>query len=49
MCRETEPNWDKDLADDVKGEVESKYGTVTALKVDKESQVRRLCLSALFT
>ncbi|PPQ62839.1 hypothetical protein CVT24_000533 [Panaeolus cyanescens] len=35
---ETERDWDKDLGDDVKGECESKYGPVTAIKVEKESQ-----------
>lgn len=35
--RETERNWDLDLADDVKGEVESKYGKVKRIKVDKMS------------
>lgn len=37
--RETERDWDKDLAEDVKGECESKYGHVLAIKVEKESQV----------
>ena len=37
--RETERDWDKDLAEDVKGECESKYGPVTAIKVEKETQV----------
>lgn len=40
--RETERDWDKDLADDVKSEVEEKYGRVDFIKVEKESQV---CLS----
>ncbi|KAJ2931145.1 hypothetical protein H1R20_g5968, partial [Candolleomyces eurysporus] len=35
---ETEANWDKELAEDVKGECESKYGPVSALKVEKDSQ-----------
>ncbi|KAI3621864.1 rna-binding protein 39-like isoform 1 [Moniliophthora roreri] len=35
---ETERDWDKDLADDVKGECEEKYGKVTAIKVEKETQ-----------
>ncbi|KAK4683787.1 RNA-binding protein 23/39, partial [Tremellales sp. Uapishka_1] len=34
---ETERNWDLDLAEDIKGEVESKYGTVKRLKVEKMS------------
>ncbi|KAK0198350.1 hypothetical protein F5146DRAFT_1019244 [Armillaria mellea] len=35
---ETDPNWDKELADEVKGECDSKYGKVHAIKVEKESQ-----------
>ncbi|KAF8227436.1 splicing factor, CC1-like protein [Tricholoma matsutake] len=35
---ETERDWDKDLADDVKGECEDKYGPVEAIKVEKETQ-----------
>ncbi|KAF8168137.1 hypothetical protein B0H34DRAFT_792777 [Crassisporium funariophilum] len=35
---ETERDWDKDLAEDVKGECESKYGPVSAIKVEKETQ-----------
>ncbi|RXK40201.1 hypothetical protein M231_02475 [Tremella mesenterica] len=34
---ETERNWDLDLAEDVKGEIESKYGRVKRIKVDKMS------------
>lgn len=34
---ETERDWDKDLADEVKGECEEKYGRVEAIKVDKDS------------
>ncbi|KAK8854850.1 hypothetical protein IAR55_003589 [Kwoniella newhampshirensis] len=34
---ETERNWDLDLAEDVKGEVEGKYGQVKRIKVDKMS------------
>ncbi|WVW85709.1 hypothetical protein I302_107747 [Kwoniella bestiolae CBS 10118] len=34
---ETERNWDLDLAEDVKGEVESKYGKVKRIKVEKMS------------
>lgn len=37
--RETERDWDKDLAEDVKGECESKYGKVEAIKVEAETQV----------
>lgn len=43
LSRETERDWDKDLAEDVKGECETKYGRVLAIKVEKESQV---CLHA---
>lgn len=35
---ETERNWDTDLADDVKDEVNTKYGPVARIKVDKMSQ-----------
>jgi RNA-binding protein 39 len=35
---ETERDWDKDLADDVKGECEDKYGKVDAIMVEKDSQ-----------
>ncbi|KAG0708825.1 hypothetical protein DFH29DRAFT_794077 [Suillus ampliporus] len=35
---ETERDWDKELADDVKGECEEKYGRVEAIKVEKETQ-----------
>lgn len=34
---ETERNWDLDLADDVKVEVENKYGPIARIKVDKMS------------
>ncbi len=46
LSRETERDWDKDLAEDVKGECETKYGRVLAIKVEKESQVclHLLCL-----
>lgn len=37
--RETGIDWDKDLADDVKGECETKYGNVTHIKVEKDSEV----------
>ena len=40
FARETERDWDKDLAEDVKSEVEEKYGRVDFIKVEKESQVR---------
>ncbi|KAJ7900311.1 hypothetical protein B0H14DRAFT_2556466 [Mycena olivaceomarginata] len=35
---ETEPDWDTDLADDVKGECTEKYGKVEAIKVERETQ-----------
>ncbi|KAF9229246.1 splicing factor, CC1-like protein, partial [Gyrodon lividus] len=35
---ETDRDWDKDLADDVKGECEDKYGKVDAIKIEKDSQ-----------
>ncbi|KAF5390241.1 hypothetical protein D9757_002975 [Collybiopsis confluens] len=35
---ETEKDWDKDLAEDVKGECEQKYGKVEAIKIEKETQ-----------
>jgi len=38
LPRETEQDWDKDLAEDVKGECENKYGPVTAIKVEKDTQ-----------
>lgn len=40
MNRETDRNWDLDLAEDVKGEVERQYGPVKRIKVDKMSRVR---------
>jgi hypothetical protein len=36
---ETERNWDLDMAEDIKGEVESKYGPIRKIKVDKMSRV----------
>ena len=39
MFRETDPDWDKELAEDCKIELD-KYGNVQFLKVEKESQVR---------
>ena len=39
LCRETEPDWDKDLAVDVKGECQAKYGQVLHIKVEKDSEV----------
>ncbi|KAH8100679.1 hypothetical protein BXZ70DRAFT_1008166 [Cristinia sonorae] len=35
---ETERDWDKDLAEDVKGECEDKYGKVEFIKVEKDSE-----------
>jgi RNA-binding protein 23/39 len=40
--RETERDWDKELAEDVKGECEAKYGKVEAIKVERESQASTL-------
>jgi hypothetical protein len=37
--RETERDWDIELADDVRGECQDKYGKVIDLKVEKESEV----------
>lgn len=42
--RETERDWDKDLAEDVKGECEQQYGKVDRIKVEKESQVCVNCI-----
>jgi hypothetical protein len=39
LHRETERDWDKELAEDVKGECEDKYGKVEAIKIEKETQV----------
>lgn len=39
MCRETEPDWDKEIGDDVKEEC-SKYGSVLHSHVDRNSKVR---------
>ena len=36
QIRETEKDWDRELAQDVKGECESKYGKVLAIKVEKD-------------
>lgn len=35
---ETDADWDKELAEDVKGECEVKYGPVDRIKVERESQ-----------
>jgi len=35
---ETDADWDKELAEDVKGECETKYGPVDRIKVERESQ-----------
>jgi RNA-binding protein 39 len=37
---ETERDWDLELAEDVKGECEEKYGKVLDIYVNKESVVR---------
>lgn len=42
--RETEHNWEKDLAEEVKQECEGQYGKVEAIKVEKDSQARRVVL-----
>ncbi|CAO1636656.1 unnamed protein product [Parajaminaea phylloscopi] len=42
---ETEKDWDKDLAEDVKGECQSKYGSVVVCTVDKESAYGEIYLS----
>ncbi|SJX60196.1 related to RNA-binding region containing protein 2 [Sporisorium reilianum f. sp. reilianum] len=36
-AEETEPDWDTDLAEDVKEECQAKYGRVTSIHVEKES------------
>jgi hypothetical protein len=41
LPRETERDWDKDLAEDVKGECAEQYGKVERIKVEKETQVCR--------
>jgi RNA-binding protein 39 len=38
-AEETERDWDIELRDDVKGEVEDKYGKVAEIFVVKDSQV----------
>ena len=43
ILRETERDWDKELADDVKVECENKYGKVEAIKVERETQVCPCC------
>lgn len=39
LHRETDRDWDKELAEDVKSECESKYGRVDHIMVEKDSQV----------
>lgn len=39
--RETERDWDKELAEEVAGECGDKYGPVLGIKVEKETQVCR--------
>lgn len=46
FSRESDPDWDKELAEDVKGECQSKYGKVEFIKVEKETQVRGLLFTA---
>uniref|UniRef100_V5F0G7 Transcriptional coactivator CAPER n=1 Tax=Kalmanozyma brasiliensis (strain GHG001) TaxID=1365824 RepID=V5F0G7_KALBG len=36
-AEETEPDWDKDLAEDVKDECQAKYGPVSSIHVEKDS------------
>lgn len=43
-CRETEPEWDKDIAEDVKEEC-SKFGSVGHVYVDRNSKVCRPSVS----
>ena len=43
--RETEPDWDKEIADDVKEEC-SKFGAVNHVYVDRNSKVRGVYKSA---
>ena len=38
-CRETQPDWDKDIAEDVKEEC-GKFGSVNHVYVDRNSKVR---------
>ena len=47
--RETEANWEKELAEDVKQECEVQYGKVEAIQVEKDSEARSvvLCLTKL--
>ena len=46
LRRETERDWDKELAEEVRAECEDKYGPVAGIKVEKETQVcRKLCSS----
>ena len=42
--RESDADWDKELAEDVKGECEVKYGPVDRIKVERESQVKLMLL-----
>lgn len=42
--RETEVDWDTDLAEDVKGECSSKYGAVELCQVDKDSHLGEIYL-----
>lgn len=38
LCRETVPEWDKEIAEDVKGEC-GKFGAVSHIYVDRNSKV----------
>lgn len=55
LSSETERDWDRDLAEDVKGECEDKYGRVEFIKVERDSEVcssldafPRHCLTVIF-
>lgn len=39
VSSETERDWDRDLAEDVKGECEDKYGRVEFIMVERDSEV----------
>jgi RNA-binding protein 39 len=47
-AEETERDWDVELRDDVKGEVESKYGKVSEIFVEKETAVSKFHDGAWF-
>jgi hypothetical protein len=43
LCSETERDWDKVLAEEVKAECQEKYGSVVHIKVERDSQVCSSC------